>query len=104
VFDAPAPAKGQQVVARLDRPDAQADDNQAVFPAKSPGTAVPGITAVSSRSVSTESDLRVPTSWGVPASDVSPGGPWPLAWLYLAGLVVALTAAHWCLYHRRWMS
>jgi hypothetical protein len=49
-------------------------------------------------------DLRVPEGLGVDAMSFRAGWPAPPVWLFLAGLALALLAAEWCLYQRRWMS
>jgi len=51
-----------------------------------------------------DSDLRAGSAWGMPAEDKVWGRAGAPLWVYLAGLAIALSAAQWCLYQRRWLS
>jgi hypothetical protein len=49
-------------------------------------------------------DLRGPAELGVEPDAVIIPRPWPPAWLWPAGLALAILVAEWCLYQRRWMT
>jgi hypothetical protein len=49
-------------------------------------------------------DLRKAADLGVDWSEITIHRPWPPAWLWPAGLALAILVVEWCLYQRRWMT
>jgi hypothetical protein len=49
-------------------------------------------------------DLRKAADLGVDWSEITVRRPWPPAWLWPAGLALAILVVEWCLYQRRWMT
>jgi hypothetical protein len=70
---------------------------QPVRAAEKPADCVGGIDAGSI-------DFRRAADWGVDWSEITVRRPWPPAWLWPAGLALAILVVEWCLYQRRWMT
>jgi hypothetical protein len=60
--------------------------------------------SLAERPLLAESELRVPDEVGADVSELKARRPWLPPWVHLAVLGMALLAAEWCLYQRRWMS
>jgi len=97
----PAPLAMQPSI-DASRRDSRVNENETVAVGAGTGPLVAGCDATTT--CGQDSDLRAGSAWGMPAEDKVWGRAGAPLWVYLAGLAIALSAAQWCLYQRRWLS